>query len=328
MQVETKVKDSAGAGRIEFDIPYRELAFVGVPAKSAVDIMPTVHSLVALDDTPPLVLPLSEVEIAVFERVQFGLRNFDLVFVYRDFSRLPMRIDSIPMKYLEPIKHWLNSCDIVYYESNQNLLWKAVMKHINSDIEEFWKTGGWSFLAENDDDAGEAGEDGEEGGGGGGGGPAEESESEFELDSGEEAEDDSEEYETPSEEEDEEDDDDEEGSDEESEEGEDWDELENKAKKQDKEKREKAREKGERDFSDEDDDDDGEGRAKKKAKAAVPPAKKTGPSAPKKSAAAAAPRAPMKQTAARPPQPSGKAPAANPFGNKTTAKPAGAAVRR
>ena len=310
--METKVKDAPGhAGRIEFDIPYRELAFIGVPAKSAVDIMPTVHSLVALDDSPPLVLPLSEVEIAVFERVQFGLRNFDLVFVYRDFSRLPMRIDSIPMKYLEPIKHWLNSCDIVYYESNQNLLWKAVMKHINSDIEEFWKTGGWSFLAENeDDDAGAGGEDGEEGGTGGGG-PAEESESEFELDSGEEAEDDSEEYETPSEEEDE--DDDEEGSEEDSEEGEDWDELESKAKKQDKEKRAKAMEKGERDFSDEDDDDaDRDQRPKKQTKPAQPPPGKQ-----------AAPKAPMKSAAARPPP--GKAPVANPFGNKA-AKPAGTAA--
>ena len=263
-QVETKLSDAQAAGltgldggRLEFDIPYRELAFTGVPAKSSVDIMPTVHSLVALDDSPPLVLPLNEVEIAVFERVQFGLRNFDLVFVYRDFSRLPMRIDSIPMRFLEPIKHWLNSCDIVYYESNQNLLWKAVMKHINSDVEDFWRQGGWSFLAEDDEQDAEREAAGEDGEAAGGGAAAQESESEFELDSAEEAEaDDSEEYETPSDEEDEAGDDDDDDEEEDgSDAGEDWDELENEAKRQDRQKRDKQREKGERDFSDDDDDD-------------------------------------------------------------------------
>jgi nucleosome binding factor SPN SPT16 subunit len=97
--------------------------------------MPTVHSLVALEDQPPMVLPLNEVQIAVFERIQFGLKNFDLVFVWKDFNKQPLRIDSIPVKYLDPIKHWLNSCDIVFYESNQNILWKNVMKTINEDIE-------------------------------------------------------------------------------------------------------------------------------------------------------------------------------------------------
>ena len=309
---------------MEFDIPYRELKFTGVPAKSSVDIMPTVHrsqqhgadtrsrhtalaqqqvvlcstpcsvspsppadcrvvvccvvlavlSLVALDDQPPLVLPLNEVEIAVFERVQFGLRNFDLVFVYKDFARLPMRIDSIPMKYLEPIKHWLNSCDLVYYESNQNLLWKAVMKHINSDVEDFWRQGGWSFLADQDDDAAE-GEGGEGEEGEGGRAPQEESESEFELSSAEEEDDDSEEYDTASSEE--EDDDEDSAADDSDEEGEDWDELENKAKRDDRNRREKAKEKGERDFSDEDEDEDAvrgqevQGAKKKQKPAPRPP---------------------------------------------------------
>ena len=210
-------------------------------------------SLVALDDQPPLVLPLNEVEIAVFERVQFGLRNFDLVFVYKDFQRLPMRIDSIPMLYLEPIKHWLNSCDLVYYESNQNLLWKAVMKHINSDVEDFWRQGGWSFLADQDDAETAEGEEGEEAGERA---PQEEEESEFELSSEEEEDDDSEEYETASSEEEDDDEEEDSAADDSDEEGEDWDELEDKAKRDDRNRREKAKEKGERDFSDEDDDED------------------------------------------------------------------------
>lgn len=115
-------------GKFEFDIPYKELSFSGVPAKQQVTIMPTVHSLVALDDNPPMVVTLAEVEVANFERIQFGLKNFDLVFVWKDFKKLPMRIEAIPVKHLERIKTWLNSCDIVFYESAQNILWKTVMK--------------------------------------------------------------------------------------------------------------------------------------------------------------------------------------------------------
>jgi nucleosome binding factor SPN SPT16 subunit len=65
-EVEDKLtRDPAQAGnRIEFDIPYKELGFTGVPAKQQVTIMPTVHSLVALDDNPPMVVNLNEVEIA------------------------------------------------------------------------------------------------------------------------------------------------------------------------------------------------------------------------------------------------------------------------
>lgn len=131
-EVEDKLsKDpTQSANKIEFDIPYKELGFTGVPAKQQVQIMPTVHSLVALDDNPPMVVNLNEVEIACMERIQFGLKNFDLVFVWKDFKKLPMRIEAIPIKSFEPIKHWLNSCDIVFYESSQNILWKTVMKQV------------------------------------------------------------------------------------------------------------------------------------------------------------------------------------------------------
>ena len=47
LQVEKRLAASQSTSepqpRIEFDIPYRELKFTGVPAKSSVDIMPTVH---------------------------------------------------------------------------------------------------------------------------------------------------------------------------------------------------------------------------------------------------------------------------------------------
>jgi len=157
--------------KFEFDIPYRELAFSGVPSKSTCDIMPTVHALVALDETPPMVVSLDDVEIANFERVNFNLRNFDLVFVFKDFRRPVQRIDAIPSKSLDQIKKWLNSCNIVYYETPHNLVWKKLLRDIGADanaLEDFYRKGGWENLVrdvagqlEQKEDGGAAGEDGE-----------------------------------------------------------------------------------------------------------------------------------------------------------------------
>src|SRR6185437_4160402 len=132
--------------KLEFDIPYKELTFTGKPNKQLVSIVPTVHSLVALDDSPPMVIRLEDIEVVVFERIQFGLKNFDLTFVWKDFKREPLRIEVIPLKSLESIRSWLNSCDLVFYESAQNILWKTVMSQINTDVEAFWQDGGFGIF--------------------------------------------------------------------------------------------------------------------------------------------------------------------------------------
>jgi nucleosome binding factor SPN SPT16 subunit len=142
--------------------------------------MPTVHSLVALEDSPPVVLSLEDIEIANFERVQFQLRNFDLTFVFKDFNRPVLRIDAIPIKSLEAIKTWLNNCGIVFFETKTNLLWKKLLKQISKDLEGFYEDGAWNTILGEDDGSEDEGE--------------EESGSEFEPDAEEEGDDDSEEY--------------------------------------------------------------------------------------------------------------------------------------
>ena len=46
------------------------------------------------------------------------------------------------------IKHFLNfsSCDIKYTEGIQSLNWIKIMKTINTNPEDFFENGGWSFL--------------------------------------------------------------------------------------------------------------------------------------------------------------------------------------
>jgi nucleosome binding factor SPN SPT16 subunit len=70
-------------------------------------LQPTTDCLVNLIDQPVLVITLSEVEIVHLERVQFGLKNFDMVFIFKDFSRAPVHVNTVPVESLDDIKEWL-----------------------------------------------------------------------------------------------------------------------------------------------------------------------------------------------------------------------------
>lgn len=149
---------------VEFDMPFRDLGFQGAPFRSTVLIQPTSGCVVNLTEWPPFVIALDEVELVHFERVQFHLKNFDMVFVFKDYHHKTVMINAIPMSQLDHVKEWLNSCDIRYSEGIQSLNWPKIMKTITDDPEGFFDSGGWSFLdpesdAENADDDDEDEED-------------------------------------------------------------------------------------------------------------------------------------------------------------------------
>lgn len=211
---------------LEFEVPFRDLGFNGAPYRSTCLLQPTSSALVNTTEWPPFVVTLDEVELVHFERVQFHLKNFDMVIVYKDYSKKVTMINAIPVASLDPIKEWLNSCDIKYTEGVQSLNWTKIMKTIVDDPEGFFEQGGWSFLEPE---------------GEGSDGDAEGSESEVEDETFNPSE---EEYEEEEEDSDEDYSDETEesvyseeslGSDEES--GKDWDELEEEARKADRESR-------------------------------------------------------------------------------------------
>ncbi|KAF9792417.1 FACT complex subunit SPT16 [Thelephora terrestris] len=131
---------------LEMDVPFRELSFEGVPHRTNVRLQPTTDCLVYLSDPPFLVVTLNEIEIASLERVQFGLKQFDMVLVFKDFAKSPLHINSIPTTLLDDVKQWLNSVDIPLAEGPVNLNWNPIMKHVNENPYEFFSTGGWGFL--------------------------------------------------------------------------------------------------------------------------------------------------------------------------------------
>ncbi|ELU40200.1 FACT complex subunit SPT16 [Rhizoctonia solani AG-1 IA] len=142
-----KIAEASGPEGLEVDIPFRELEFEGVPFRTNVKLQPTTDCLVHLFDPPFLVVTLSEIEIASLERVQFGLKQFDLIFIFNDFSRTPQHINSIPTKQLDSVKEWLEyvSCPSPR-RGPVNLNWGQIMKTINENPLEFFREGGWSFL--------------------------------------------------------------------------------------------------------------------------------------------------------------------------------------
>ncbi|XP_031569470.1 FACT complex subunit SPT16-like [Actinia tenebrosa] len=149
-------------GQVEFDVPFRELGFSGVPFRSTVLLQPTTHCLVNLTEQPVFIITLDEVELVHFERVQFHLKNFDMVFIFKDYKRKVEHINAIPMTSLDSVKEWLNSCDIKYTEGIQSLNWVKIMKTINDNTEEFLENGGWSFLDPDSESDGGGSEDEEE----------------------------------------------------------------------------------------------------------------------------------------------------------------------
>ncbi|KAL7235426.1 hypothetical protein ACSBR1_018840 [Camellia fascicularis] len=131
---------------LEFDQPFRDLGFHGVPHKASAFIVPTSSCLVELIETPFVVITLNEIEIVNLERVGLGQKNFDMTIVFKDFKRDVFRIDSIPSTSLDGIKEWLDTTDLKYSESRLNLNWRPILKTITDDPEKFIEDGGWEFL--------------------------------------------------------------------------------------------------------------------------------------------------------------------------------------
>ena len=72
-----------------------------------------------------------------------GLKNFDLVFVMKDYDKPIIRITAIPLEHAESIKDWLDRMDLIYFETTRNLSWPAVLSEIKKDIKGFVEDGGW-----------------------------------------------------------------------------------------------------------------------------------------------------------------------------------------
>ncbi|KAL7542241.1 hypothetical protein ACHAXR_011622 [Thalassiosira sp. AJA248-18] len=155
---------------LEFDIPYRDLGFMGNPNKEMVSIQPTLNCLCNLTETPFFVVDLSLVDHVHFERVTFMSKAFDMVLINKDFTKQPWKVDMIPNEDKDSIQEWLTDMEISYTEGPMNLNWKQIMSTVEGDDRFYMDTeedevtpkeAGWEFLRMfgKDDDADEESEE-------------------------------------------------------------------------------------------------------------------------------------------------------------------------
>ncbi len=85
-------------------------------------IRPTKNCLIAISEFPFFVIDLAEIEMVYFERVAFGIKNFDMAIIFKDFHTFK-RINSIPREKLDEIKIYLNEIGIIYQEGVRPMNW-------------------------------------------------------------------------------------------------------------------------------------------------------------------------------------------------------------
>ena len=77
---------------------------------------------------PPFVIILDSIELVHFERVQFHLKSFDIVFVFKDYTKKTSHINSVPMNQLDHVKDWLKWVSRVPAS-----LWRSSLAHYSWD---------------------------------------------------------------------------------------------------------------------------------------------------------------------------------------------------
>ena len=113
--------------------------------------------MIAISEFPFFVIDIDDIEAVHFERVQFGIKNFDMAIIFKDFITYK-RINSIPIEHIENIKEYVNEIGIIYSESVVPMNWPNILQQIREDFEGFLEEGAWKFLQDDAEDA----EEGEE----------------------------------------------------------------------------------------------------------------------------------------------------------------------
>lgn len=131
--------------RLIVDIPLDDLSFYGCPQKQVVKIRPTRDCLVAISEFPFFVMDVNNIECVVFERVLFGIKNFDMAIIFKDFTTFK-RINSVPIEHIEEIKSYLDEIGVIFAESEAPFNWNTLLSHFRENFEDFLEEGAWGFL--------------------------------------------------------------------------------------------------------------------------------------------------------------------------------------
>ncbi|CAD8194683.1 unnamed protein product [Paramecium octaurelia] len=85
--------------------PFRNLILERILEWRRLFLQPTHNTLMKVIESLVYILTLSEVEICCFEGIIAGIKSFDLVFVFKNYERQVLRIESVDMKDQEEVKN-------------------------------------------------------------------------------------------------------------------------------------------------------------------------------------------------------------------------------
>jgi len=90
-------------------------------------------------------MDVNDIECVVFERVLFGIKNFDMAIIFKDFTTYK-RINSVPIEHMEELKSYLDEICVLYAESEAPFNWNTLLSHIRQNFEDWLEEGAWGFL--------------------------------------------------------------------------------------------------------------------------------------------------------------------------------------
>lgn len=124
---------------LEFDAPYRDLAFSGTPHREMVTVHFSAQCIMSVSESPFFVVPLDDIEHVHFERVMPSGKNFDMVIIQKDFDKEPLVINSIPREHFVKIEQTLLDVEVTFTYGMQSWKWKEVLAGAKED-EQFYAT--------------------------------------------------------------------------------------------------------------------------------------------------------------------------------------------
>ena len=139
---------------LKFDSPYEDYGFYGSVTSSNVFLMPTAYCLVSLLETPFTVVALEDIELVSLERIDNKIKHFDMIIVFKDYTRPVLTINNVEKSELINMKIWLDGQDILIIEGGTlNLKWDNLLKQIRQDPKKFFiEDGGWRAFIEDDEE--------------------------------------------------------------------------------------------------------------------------------------------------------------------------------
>ena len=92
---------------LKFDTPHEELSFYGSYSQNSVLVTPTTNTIAAIMESPFMVVPLDDIELVSIERIDNHIKNFDMIIIFKDYTRPVLSISNVPRSCLDALKEWL-----------------------------------------------------------------------------------------------------------------------------------------------------------------------------------------------------------------------------